>query len=183
MDLIQGFVLAGGASVRMGACKALFRFDGKRPMVSVVADIVSTACSRVSIVVKQGQRTEAWPTGYTYLEESQGLPLHPLSGLVCGLNSLGGSGWAFFASCDVPYIDEQSVQRIVERALRTRRGAVAYDGHMEHPLLAMVPASDLNRASDCLERRDSVREFAANFERVLVERRAVKNINTAADVA
>ena len=77
---VIGAVLAGGASTRMGADKALIEVGG-RPMATWVADALGQVCSRSIVVGRRRQLGE--------LETVPDLvdgPLGPLSGLVTALD-------------------------------------------------------------------------------------------------
>ena len=183
MDVTHGFVLAGGASVRMGQCKALVCYPDENPMVSTVLGVLAAACHTVAIVVKPGQCDERWPDGPLYVEEVEGLPLHPLSGVVCALSGLSVGQWAIFAPCDVPYLRVESVVKLIEVGLRTGRGAVAFDGHRVHPLIAMVPSHLVEDANTILRKGGAARDFVSNFERVSIDAVELRNINALTELS
>ena len=182
MDVIHGFVLAGGLSRRMGQCKALLRHPEDRPMVSVVRDVLAPVCRTVSIILKPGQRDETWPIEHRYLEESPGLPNHPLSGVYTGLLGLSAGEWGLFAPCDVPYIKSTTLQRMLDAQKRSQWGVVATDGDHTHPLIAVIPAMMVDAVRQHLESGDSARRMVRDFERVTVTSSELSNLNTMQDL-
>lgn len=103
---MEGFILAGGASSRMGEDKSLLRLDG-RTFVEAAAGALRAVASRVSVV---SSRADA---------ESHGLPV--VEDLRAGLGALGGlqaalascrAEWAAVVACDLPFVTGELLARL-----------------------------------------------------------------------
>ena len=111
-ELIEGItavILAGGKSSRFGSNKALAKFKGV-PLIERVAEILGTIFSKLIIITNS-------PIEYSYLN----IPLYqdlieglgPIGGIYTGLDAIDND-WAFFCACDMPFINEGLVRRIIE---------------------------------------------------------------------
>jgi len=115
---IQGFVLAGGNSSRMGQDKALMRVEGK-PLVLRAAEILGPFVREVALLAP------------TDRYESLGLPVvadmwpdqGPLAAVCTGLLS-SGTEWSIFLACDLPRVSRQFIQLLVRRIRATHADAV-----------------------------------------------------------
>jgi len=115
---INGFVLAGGKSSRMGQDKALMRLGGKL-LVLRATEILSPFVREVTLL--------APPARYRDL----GVPVvadkwpddGPLAAVCTGLLS-SSAEWNIFLACDLPLISQQFIQLLVRRVRATRSEAV-----------------------------------------------------------
>jgi molybdopterin-guanine dinucleotide biosynthesis protein A len=136
MSDIEGFILAGGLSSRMGEDKSRLRLGG-RTFVEIAAGALATVSERVCVV---GSRAGAG---------SHGLPV--VRDLHEGLGALGGlhaalaecrAEWAAVVSCDLPFVTCELFARLA--ALRdVEADAVApiqEDGRPQ-PLCALYRAA------------------------------------------
>ena len=103
---IEGFILAGGASSRMGEDKSRLSLGG-RTFVEAIAESLRAVTPRVCVV---SSRPRA---------ESHGLPLVP--DLRAGLGALGGlhaalnacrAEWAAVVACDLPFVTGELLSRL-----------------------------------------------------------------------
>jgi molybdopterin-guanine dinucleotide biosynthesis protein A len=102
----EGFILAGGASSRMGEDKSLLRLDGQT-FVESAAEALRAVATRVSVVSsRQGAG-------------SHGLPV--VEDLRAGLGALGGlhaalascrAEWAAVVACDLPFVTGELLARL-----------------------------------------------------------------------
>ena len=130
MEGINGFVLAGGKSRRMGQDKALMRFEGK-PLVLRAAEVLRPFVVKVTLLAPADRYgnlglpvvADQWP--------GQG----PLAAVCTGLLA-STAEWNIFLACDLPLVSPQFIQLLVER-VRTHtlrcRGA-AHSGWLAAPL-------------------------------------------------
>jgi molybdenum cofactor guanylyltransferase len=106
-----GVILAGGQSSRMGANKALLEFGGE-PLIGRVARQFTTWFEQVVVVTNT-------PDQYTFLNlpmTSDRIPgLGPLGGLEAGLTA-SRFEHAFFAACDMPFLNEGLIRYLVAQA-------------------------------------------------------------------
>ena len=114
MKDVEGFILAGGLSSRMGVDKSRLRLGG-RTFVEIAAGALAAVSDRVRVV---GSRAGV---------ESHGLPVvrdvHEGLGALGGLHAaLGACGapWAAVVPCDLPFVTGELRPRALLRAVRTR---------------------------------------------------------------
>jgi molybdopterin-guanine dinucleotide biosynthesis protein A len=115
---INGFVLAGGKSSRMGRDKALMQFGGKH-LVLRAADVLAPFVKEVSLLgpVDRYENlplpviADKWP--------DQG----PLAAVCTGLLS-SHAEWNVFLACDLPRLSRQFIQLLVQRVRTTHADAV-----------------------------------------------------------
>ncbi len=109
MDPISVIVLAGGASQRMGANKALLPVDEQETLVSrVIANL--RAISDDIILVSNSPELYADLDVRHVSDQFRGAG--PLAGLHAGLKA-ARHAWAFVAACDMPLIDHRLVRFMV----------------------------------------------------------------------
>jgi molybdenum cofactor guanylyltransferase len=107
---IEGFVLAGGKSSRMGRDKALLEVAGK-PLVKRAAELLEPLTASVTLIGE--------PQRYSHL----GLPVladrwpgeGPLGGIVTALEALR-SPWCLILACDMPFLTPEWLAWLCERA-------------------------------------------------------------------
>lgn len=137
---IEGFILAGGASSRMGSDKSLLRLGG-RTFVESAADALRAVSTRVSVVSSRHE------------EERHGLPL--VRDLRANLGALGGlhaalascrADWAAVLACDLPFVTGELLARLASMCADSLDAVVPIqeDGRVQ-------PLSALYRARVCLE--------------------------------
>ena len=142
-----GVLLAGGQSSRMGTNKALLDFDGI-PLIARLAQRFTAWFSQVLVVTNN-------PEAYRFL----GLPmvgdripgLGPLGGLEAGL-SASRHDLAFFAACDMPFLNESLVRFMVEQSPGHDIVVPRLDGEYE-PMHAVYSRSVLPAITDNLDNR------------------------------
>jgi molybdopterin-guanine dinucleotide biosynthesis protein A len=109
MSDVEGFILAGGASSRMGADKAHLRLGG-RTLVERAAAALGGVAGRVSVVSSK-------PDAAAF-----GLPV--VGDLLGGRGALGGlhaalahasAEWAAILSCDLPFVTRALFERLASR--------------------------------------------------------------------
>jgi molybdenum cofactor guanylyltransferase len=108
---IEGFVLAGGKSSRMGRDKALLEIAGK-PLLKRAAELLEPLTASVTLIGK--------PQRYSHL----GLPVladrwpgeGPLGGIVTALET-SRALWCLILACDMPFLTPEWLTWLVERAV------------------------------------------------------------------
>lgn len=141
-----GYVLAGGASRRMGADKALLPFRGAT-LIESVAAAVRDAAGSVTIVGSP--------------EKYQGLGLRVLADLRPGLGPLGGmetalsdarEDWALVAACDLPGVTAGFFKDLLNAASAQADAVIPVtpDGRA-HPLAALYRRSAKTVVSAALD--------------------------------
>src|SRR5262245_40372199 len=106
MDQIEAFILAGGASRRMGTDKARLILDGKT-FIERISQILNGLTSRVVIV---GQHSED-------LSLDSVTDIHPKWGALGGVETAltnCQTEWAFVIACDLPFVTTELCRRLSE---------------------------------------------------------------------
>jgi molybdenum cofactor guanylyltransferase len=131
-DNIAVFVLAGGASRRMGSDKALLKLDGV-PMVVRMARLVGPRVASVTVIglperyasLGLGMVPDRWPG------------VGPLGGIATAL-SVSSKVWNLILGCDLPYLTSEWVVWLIARALESPAQAVVPESQRGlEPLAAM----------------------------------------------
>ena len=185
MGVVHGFVLAGGASRRMGTNKALLKFPNDRPMLETAHQTLQSVCVDVRIVVKADQIDHHWPTEFDYLCESPNQTLrHPLAGVVAALNTLKPDELALFVPCDTPFLCVKTLKQMIDFAHSHRHERVCLvdtDGE-KHPLHCLLSRAELARTQRYLDEQRPVRVFAQSFATFVAPSATLRNINQPADM-
>src|SRR3982751_3045935 len=135
LEEIEGFILVGGASRRMGADKAELKL-GHRSFVERVAEALAAIAAEVSVV---GDRDE---TQIHHLKVVR--DVYPAWGALGGLHgalSACRKRWAAVVACDLPFVTGELFVRLA--SLRENFDAVVPvqpDGRLQ-PLFALYRAA------------------------------------------
>jgi len=110
IPLLNGLVLAGGKSQRMGMDKGLLEYHGK-PQREYMADILATFCEETFLSFRQGQAiSEA--SNYPVLTDTfQGLG--PFGAIASAFLKDPNRAWLVVA-CDLPLLDTKTLQFLVD---------------------------------------------------------------------
>jgi molybdenum cofactor guanylyltransferase len=183
----SGFVLAGGASKRMGQPKALLPYRGTT-LVEHVAKIVAEAVGPVtpSSVMVIGDPGSLGHLGLQVLPDE--LPSYgPASGIYTALR-VTNTDWNLVVACDMPAVTVDLLRVLLLRAETAERNCVAATGPygQPEPLCAVyhrrcLPALTRSIRDKRLRMRDFVKEIGAIW--VPVDKLALANVNTPAEWA
>ena len=175
--LQSGFVLAGGASSRMGRDKALLPYRGTT-LVEHVAKAVLEAAGNVAIV---GEPERYGVLGYpVYPDKLPGCG--PLGGVYTAL-SVSATDWNLVVACDMPGVTAEALRVLLDRPARSDRNCIAAlsSAGEPEPLCAVYHRqclSVLERAirDKQFKMRDLVRKL--DLETRAVDTAALVNVNT-----
>ena len=109
--LINGLVLAGGKSKRMGVNKAAINWHGKEQQY-FLADLMKTCCDEVFISCRKDQVAGINPD-YNLLPD-QYKSNGPVEAILSAFQKYPDSAWLVIA-CDVPLIDFETLQFLIEQ--------------------------------------------------------------------
>ncbi len=107
---LNGLVLAGGKSVRMGQAKDALHWHGKEQKYHA-ADLLKPFCDEVFISCREDQ-LENFDLNYNALTDTF-LNMGPFGGILSALRSQREKAWLVIA-CDLPLLDENSLQLLTE---------------------------------------------------------------------
>lgn len=113
---LQGLVLAGGFSRRMGRDKAALQIH-ELPQAEHVATLLSGLCESVAISVRPDQRNLAARPWYTIPDNDPGSG--PLGAIVSAQAFAPGVAWLAVA-CDLPFVTEEVLAYLVAHRDPTR---------------------------------------------------------------
>ena len=112
MDLsfpVNGLVLAGGKSVRMGTDKGAMQWHGKEQRYHM-ADLLTGLCKEVFISCRPGQ-AETIDVRYQTLTD-QATVSGPMAGIITALERVPHAAWLVTA-CDLPLLDLSTLQYLL----------------------------------------------------------------------
>jgi molybdopterin-guanine dinucleotide biosynthesis protein A len=142
-----GFVLAGGASSRMGRNKALLTIGG-RTLLGIAAAAVFDAAGNVTII---GPPDLYRQLGYPVIPDGRA-HAGPLAGIETALNC--AADWSLIVACDMPLMNSGTLRHILDEALaHPEAGCVLPEsaaGHLE-PLCAAYHKRLLPAISEALD--------------------------------
>lgn len=133
--VLNGLVLAGGQSVRMGIDKGTLNWYGKEQRY-YVADLLKKYCGEVFISCRNDQMQQV-DTAYNVLEDTF-TGLGPYGAILSAFRENPNSAWLVVA-CDMPLVDANTFQFLIDnRSVSTIATAYenAYDGFPE-PLITI----------------------------------------------
>ena len=148
---VEGFVLAGGRSSRMGRDKALLEIGGQTLLARAV-ELLQSIAVRVSIIGdRERYRSFGVPTNPDRVPDSG-----PVGGIVTAL-AHSKSEWSLVIGCDMPYISAAFLKSLCDRAENAPSG-----------IQGVVPESSRGLEPLCAVYRKSA---APAFESALAERK------------
>ncbi len=135
---VHGFVLAGGASTRMGTDKALLRFCG-RPLVQIAVEKLQGFCAEVAIA---GNRDDL--AAFAPVVHETRTQCGPAAGIEAGLRA-ASQPWALFIPVDVPLVPMEALRAWVEQTIEGNheQGSGSYlraNGVMQPAFCLLRPA-------------------------------------------
>jgi molybdopterin-guanine dinucleotide biosynthesis protein A len=142
MKDVEGFILAGGQSSRMGVDKSRLRLGG-RTFVALAAGALAAVSDRVSVV---GSRAGVGEHGLPVVRDVyEGLGA--MGGLHAALGACGAP-WAAVLSCDLPFVTDELFQRLASlREEGVEAVAPLQEDDRPQPLCALyAPARCLEEA-------------------------------------
>ena len=152
MTDIEGFILAGGLSSRMGEDKSLLRL-GRRTFVEIAAGALGAVAPRVSVVgARPGLVTHGLPVVRDVYEG-----LGAMGGLHAALSACG-TRWAAVVSCDLPFVTGELFERLASlRREDSEAVAPLQEDGRPQPLCALYAAAQCRAAAEELIRSGELR--------------------------
>lgn len=108
---LNGLVLIGGRSQRMGKDKAFLEYQAGKPQLDVMFEMLGQFCQRVYISKREDQPVAKKYEPYVIndMDESRG----PLTGILSAFGSRSDCAW-LVAACDLPCFQVEAVKYLIE---------------------------------------------------------------------
>ena len=116
---VEGFILVGGASSRMGNDKSRLLIKGKTT-VELIAEALRPVTSNVSVVGSRGEATADGLPNIPDLHERWG----PLGGIQAALHACK-TEYCFVVACDLPFVTAELFQALLGRLSQPAHGTEA----------------------------------------------------------
>jgi molybdopterin-guanine dinucleotide biosynthesis protein A len=162
---IEGFVLAGGRSSRMGREKALLEIGGV-PLIFRTARLVESVAGSATVIGEtEGIRAlglrcvpDEWPGA------------GPLGGIATALR-VSAAPWSLVVACDLPYLTRAWLEYLVGRALESEADAVIAmnDGGAEPLCAAYRKSANATMRAAVSEGNLKVRSFLETLRGEVIE--------------
>jgi molybdenum cofactor guanylyltransferase len=108
--LLNGLVLAGGKSKRMGTDKGILQWHGKEQRY-YMADLLQNVCNEVFISCRVEQQPEIDNEYHTLADAFT--EAGPLGGILSALKAQPDKAW-FVGACDLPLLDMATLKYLIE---------------------------------------------------------------------
>ncbi len=158
--IIDGIVLAGGRSRRLGFDKALLTFDG-RPLLRIVVERLAAITDDIIVAGDHTDRYRHLSLPVRFLPDPAP-DRGPLAGLQAGLSAIKNN-FALVVACDMPFLNPGLLAHMASLPRRYQALAPRADGRW-HPLHAMYARSCLPVIEELLaEGGDSLEELLSHL--------------------
>lgn len=138
-----GIILAGGKSSRMGKDKGLIEFNGKK-LIEYPLNLLSLFCNEMIISSNNEAYLQfGYPVIADEIEDSG-----PAAGLAAALKA-SSNEWNLVLSCDVPFVNEESIQYLISCAGNGVGTIPVHNGYVE-PLVALYHKSFYHTLESCI---------------------------------
>ena len=173
---IAAFILAGGASSRMGRDKCLIKFAGE-PLIVHTALLLKPLVSSISLIgPPKLYRRFGLHTVSDSVPGARRTPKYqgPLAGIVTAL-SVTLSHWNLILASDLPYLSEDWIDGLLARALRSKAQAfVPRNLRGLEPLAAVYRRDSYDLLAEAF--RGGVRKVTDALARISVETVALEDL-------
>jgi len=139
--LLNGLILAGGRSTRMGENKALLQWHGKEQMY-YLADMLKQFCNEVFISCRVEQANEIERKYKVITDKYENLG--PLAAIISAFHQNRNCAWLVVA-CDLPLLDNKTIDYLTQQRDNTVIATTfksSYD-HLPEPLITIWEPSAL----------------------------------------
>lgn len=122
---LNGLVLVGGQSSRMGSNKAFLNYHGTT-QIEHITTLLAKFCNKVYVSAKH--KTDY--SNYQVIEDKFSFE-SPLNGILSAFNHSPNQSWLVVA-CDMPFIDEQNIEHLLTHR-KPEKLATCYKNKTEKP--------------------------------------------------
>jgi molybdopterin-guanine dinucleotide biosynthesis protein A len=175
---LNGLVLAGGKSRRMGQDKSSLQYFGKSQR-QVVYDLLSVFCIEVWVSASENQ-VSLWEDNLPYLVDEYFFK-SPLNGILTALHFQKNQAWLVLA-CDLPFLNEEILRMLIEHRNRDKIATAFYrDDNFIEPLCTIWEKSSLRVIEEFVkEGNHSPKKILENSDCQLIKLEnafALQNVN------
>jgi len=168
LPVLNGLVLAGGKSIRMGKPKDKINWHGKEQRY-YMADLLAPLCDKVYISCRQEQSSDL-DQDYLFLSDTFS-DIGPLAGLLSAFKINPDAAWIVVA-CDLPLLDSESLEFLI-KSRNADKIATAYQNptdHLPEPLITIWEPKSYTILNTCLETRNtSLRRALINNDTLIIQ--------------
>jgi molybdopterin-guanine dinucleotide biosynthesis protein A len=192
---VAGFILAGGASSRMGRDKGLLDFGGD-PLIVHTARLLEPLVTAVTVVGSPSRYAKFGLHAIADQAKAQRGPdrggCGPLAGIATALAATQ-SRWNLIVACDLPYLSAEWLDWLLARALRSRGEAViprteygieplaaVYRRECGEPI-AVALAQGVRKVSDAIEKLGVEFVYPRGWRRFDPSGLVLRNMNAPGD--
>ena len=129
---INGLILSGGLSTRMGEDKRLIKYHDKT-QEQYLFDLLTPYCSAVYVSLSQNQQTDL-----PHIFDLDLSIKSPIVGIVSAFDKNSETAWLVVA-CDMPFVNQEVIEYLIKHR-NTEKFATAFENPEEHfpePLLTI----------------------------------------------
>ena len=126
---IQGLVLAGGKSVRMGQDKGAIDYHGK-PQREYAYDMLNGLCKKTFLSGRKEQ-VEEWKTQFPIIADSF-IGLGPFGAILSAFRENPNAAWLCVA-CDLPLLTEKTIKQLIAARNPSKIATAFYNSDTEFP--------------------------------------------------
>ena len=133
---LNGLILTGGRSTRMGQDKSQLIYHGK-PQREYLTNLLRPYCQQVFWSVNERQAIELAGSAHAYIVDAFDWP-GPLNGILSAFNHDPKSAWLVVA-CDMPLLSKRSLDALAQGRNAAKLATIFYDsdGRLPEPLLGI----------------------------------------------
>jgi molybdenum cofactor guanylyltransferase len=194
---VAGFILAGGASSRMGRDKGLLDFGGV-PLILHTARLLDPLVAEVTVVgsparyASLGLRVISDVDPAQVHDKTEKMGMGPLAGIATALSATH-LPWNLIVACDLPYLSAKWIDWLLSRALRSHADVViprteygieplaaVYRRDCHVPIAAAL-ARGVRKVSEAIEGLQAEVVLASEWREVEPSELILKNMNAPGD--
>lgn len=175
--LINGLILSGGLSTRMGEDKRLINYHGKS-QEQYLFDLLTPYCSEVYVSINESQSTDL-----PHIFDLGLLIKSPIVGILSAFNKNPETAWLIVA-CDMPFVNQEAIEYLIKHR-NPDKFATAFlnsEENFPEPLLTIYEPKILEKLQDAVNQgKKSPMKVLQRLEVELlkvIDNEVLKNINT-----
>ncbi len=174
---INGLILSGGLSTRMGKDKRLINYHGKS-QEQYLFELLNPYCSEAYVSINANQATDL-----PYIFDIDLSLKSPIVGIISAFEKTPEMAWLVVA-CDMPFVNQKAIEYLIEHR-NSEKFATAFlnpEEHFPEPLLTIYEPKIFEKLQEAVNQgKKSPMKVLQNLEVELLEvfdKAILKNINT-----